>query len=242
MKKTASAFCSDTVLGLIKGTCVWYPHSFTLSLFCLRLKSPQDSRDWRFFSKVHSVRREMHWAHPKLSKRQTVHLPCKQSPDIAAHVIPNGRHLLCVPDKGTHLTVTWFDVHTHALANIRSKWAYTNTGAHLMQIRRETQTNLSFCLSSPSCCLDVHVSGRCTMSQAGGRKKKLCSQAKAGLPITFHHVQACDKSHHSNLASQTCPYGYLSPVSLSISAYRAKARVGQERGRKPHESKNSPPS
>ncbi len=75
------------------------------------------------------------------------------------------------------------------------------------------------------------------MSQAGKKKKKLCSQAKAGLPITFHHVQPCDKSHHSNLASQTCPYGYLSPVTLSISAYRAKARVGQERGRKPHESK-----
>ncbi len=121
MKKTASAFCSDTVLGLIKGMCVWYPHSFTLSLFCLRLKSPQDSERLTVLQQSsHCVRREMHWAHPKLSKRQTVHLPCKQSPDIAAHVIPNGRHLLCVPDKGTHLTVTWFDVHTHAFANIRS--------------------------------------------------------------------------------------------------------------------------
>lgn len=218
-KKKASGFYTE----LIKGYCVWFPHCFTRSLFCLRLKSPQDSKRLTVLQQSsHCVRREMHWAHPKLSKRQTVHLSSKQSPDIAARVIANGRHLLCVPDKGIHLTVTWFDVHTRTRSQIYAwTWAYTNTGAHLMQIRGDTHTtNLSFCLSLPSCCLDVHVSGRCTMSQAGeeGKKKKLCSHAKAGLPVTYQHVQPCDKSRHSNLTSQTCPYGYLSPVTLSIPA------------------------
>jgi len=66
------------------------------------------------------------------------------------------------------------------------------------------------------------------MSQAGGRKKVAFSGKS--LPITFHPVHPGDKSRHSNLTLQTCPYGYMSSVTLSISANRAKTEVGQEHG------------
>lgn len=131
----------------------------------------------------------MHWAHPKLSKRQTVHLPCKQSPDIAAHVIANGRHLLCVPDKGTHLMVTWFDVHTHALANIRSNVSVYKHGrpSHADTQRDTKRISRSVSLSH-LVCLDVHVSGRCTMLQAGGRKKKVVFPGKSR---PANHISPC---------------------------------------------------
>lgn len=183
----------------------------------------------------------MHWAHPKLSKRQTVHLPCKQSPDIAARVIANGRHLLCVPDKGTHLTVTWFDVHTHTLTNICSNVSIYKHGrtshADMQRHTKQISCSVSLCHLVAKTCMSL-ADVQCHRQ---GEGKKLRSQAKAcqshftlSILVTNPVIQT---SHYRPVHMVTCLMSLCQSQPTEL-----KHRLDKSMDANPTSQENSPPS
>ncbi len=183
MKKTASAFCSDTVLGLIKGMCVWYPHTFYALPVLFKIEIPTRQREtdgssakFTLCEPTQNCQNDKQYISP--ASKALISQPSLQMDDIFCACLIRA------------LTSRWPDsMYTHTRSQIFAPtWAYTNTGAHLMQIRRETQ-NESLVLSlfpillpRRACLWQMYnVTGR-------GKKKKVVFPGKSR---PANHISPC---------------------------------------------------